>query len=532
MNRRERGEEEPREEREVKAEMTGFFPLIFAHRRVIISGFFAMMTIDFSEDTTQIIKLSLLNLEDDMNTPVVPISRSHRTAKLRILLIAEACNPTWTSVPLLAYSLARALAARDDLDVTLVTQVRNRESLESDPIANDVHLHYIDNEWFGRPFFRVGEWLRGNSQLSWTTAMAAAWPGYMVFEKMVHRRFGRDLSAHSFDLIHRISPLFPTYGSPLAKLSNVPMLIGPLNGGLPWPADYPELRKQEREWLVPIRGIYRWLPYHRSTYKHARGVIAGSWHTATEIPAWFAGRRYYLPENGFDLERIPLSDGWTAPEPGKRFRFVTVGRLVPYKGFDLILEAMAQSAELRRDAELVVIGDGPFRTALEAQTSELGLSSIVTFAGWIAHANLQEHLRSAQAFAFPSLREFGGGVVVEAMACGLPPIVVNYGGPGEIVSDECGIRLPMSPRKELVDRLSEAMTTLLRDPDWCRRMSTAALDRVRRCFSWPKKAAQIAAIYRDLLGLSQDESEPFSFDTQRGGFLCPVESETLLAEHR
>ena len=50
-------------------------------------------------------------------------------------------------------------------------------------------------------------------------------------------------------------------------MSNVPMLIGPLNGGLPWPADYPDLRKQEREWLVRVRGIYRWLPYYRSTYR-------------------------------------------------------------------------------------------------------------------------------------------------------------------------------------------------------------------------------------------------------------------------
>ena len=178
---------------------------------------------------------------------------------------------------------------------------------------------------------------------------------------MIHHQFAKDIRAHSFDLIHRISPLSPTVGSPLASLSKIPMLIGPLNGGLPWPADYPDLRKQEREWLVRVRGMYRWLPYYRSTYKHARGVIAASQHTATEIPKWFKGRRYYMPENGFDVDRIPLSQGWTPPEPGKRFRFVTVGRLVPYKGFDLILQAIAQSAELRRDAELVIIGDGPSR---------------------------------------------------------------------------------------------------------------------------------------------------------------------------
>ena len=300
-------------------------------------------------------------------TTLPSIAPYNKGGKLRILLVAESCNPKWPSVPLEAYSLARALAERDDLDVTVVTQVRNRESLEIDPIAESAHLHFIDNEFVQRPFYRLGELFRGGSQLSWTTAVAVAWPAYIVFEKLVHRRFGGDLSAHSFDLIHRLCPITLSYGSPLASSSNVPMLIGPLNGGLPWPADYPGLRGREREWLVPVRGMYRFLPYFRSTYKHAAAVIAGSWHTATEVPAWFKGRRYYVPENGFDPQRLPPASGWQPPLPGARFRFVTVGRLVPYKGFDLLLQAMAQSDELRRDAELLIIGDGPSRADLEAR---------------------------------------------------------------------------------------------------------------------------------------------------------------------
>ena len=165
--------------------------------------------------------------------------KQHSNRKLRILLLAELCNPQWPSVPLEAYSLARALSERDDVEITLVSQVRSREALESDPIADKVDLHLIDNEFISRPFFRLGQFLRGGSQLSWTTALAVAWPGYMVFEKMVYRRFQDKLRVHSFDLIHRISPLTPTMGSPLAGMTEVPMLIGPLNGGLPWPAEYP-----------------------------------------------------------------------------------------------------------------------------------------------------------------------------------------------------------------------------------------------------------------------------------------------------
>ena len=64
-------------------------------------------------------------------------------------------------MPLVAYSLARALAAREDLAITLVSQVRNRAVLEADPIADQVRLHFIDNEFIGRPLFlrqRVAPW--------------------------------------------------------------------------------------------------------------------------------------------------------------------------------------------------------------------------------------------------------------------------------------------------------------------------------------------------------------------------------------
>ena len=75
------------------------------------------------------------------------------------------------------------------------------------------------------------------------------------------------------------------------------------------------------------------------------------------------------------------------------------------------------------------------------------------------------------------------------------------GGPRELVSDESRIRLPIAPRGELVGRVSSAMATVVRDPRLCERMSDAGIDRVRRCFTWSRKAAQIVTIYRDLLGL-------------------------------
>ncbi len=415
---------------------------------------------------------------------------------MRVLLIAEACNPTWTSVPLVGYNFARALADHPDLDVTLISQVRNRTALEADPIASRVRLDFIDNEWLARPVYRLSQLIRGGKGLSWTIDTALAWPSYMAFEHQLWRRYKKWLERGSFDLVHRITPLSPTMGSPLASHTSVPMLLGPLNGGLPWPKQYPELRRQEREWLVPVRGLYRQLPWFRSTYRHLAGVIAGSRHTATEIPSYFRGRRYYLPENGVNPERFPLATHW--PEPAGRFQFLTVGRLVPYKGMDLILEALRGSSVLR-NCDLCIVGDGPQRPRLEELVQAYGLKDQVRLTGWLEQAELARQLRRSQAFVFPSLREFGGGVVLEAMACGLPCVVVDYGGPAELVTPESGVLLPLKPRDELIEHLRRAMEGLVGDYERCRAMGAAACRRVREEFVWSAKAERLVAFYRDVL---------------------------------
>lgn len=417
---------------------------------------------------------------------------------MRVLVIAEACNPTWTSVPLVGYQLARALAARPDLEVTVATHVRNRPGLDGDVLGKLARVSYVDNEWLARPLHNLSKLVRGGQSLSWTIDTALAWPAYMAFERQLYRQLERQLTGGDFDLIHRVTPLTPTMGSPLAGMTDVPMVIGPLNGGLPWPAEYPELRRQEREWLVPLRGLYKRLPFYGSTYRHLAGVIAGSKHTATEVPASFGGKRFYLPENGVDPTRFPIADAWPEPHPNGRFTFITVGRLVPYKGADLIVEAMACSRALR-NCNLVIVGDGPQRGPLTELVQKHGLQNNVRIAGWVDQPQLANELGSSQSFVFPSLREFGGGVVLEALAKGLPSIVANYGGPAELVTPDCGVLLPMRPRGEMVESLRTAMEGFASNPARCRAMGAAACKKVRDEFTWDVKAGRIVEMYRETL---------------------------------
>ncbi len=179
---------------------------------------------------------------------------------------------------------------------------------------------------------------------------------------------------------------------------------------------------------------------------------------------------------------------------------------MPYKGVDLILQAMRSSSALGA-CELRVVGDGPQRGYLEGLTREYGLASRVCFTGWVDHRHLAQEFAQAQAFVFPSLREFGGGVVVEAMASGLPAVVVDYGGPGELLTPDAGVLLRLAPRAELVPRLQQAMELLAGDASLCRALGQAAAERVRSELTWPAKAGRIVGFYRQVLASSGKASD-------------------------
>jgi len=139
-----------------------------------------------------------------------------QTSRLRILVIAEACNPAWTSVPLVGYNFACELAAREDLDVTIATHPRNRRDIESDVISKLATIVYPDNEYVASRLFNIAMLFRGNSGKGWTTNTAFSALSYLFFEYELYRLVGDQLRAGEFDLIHRITPVSPTVGAPSA----------------------------------------------------------------------------------------------------------------------------------------------------------------------------------------------------------------------------------------------------------------------------------------------------------------------------
>ena len=168
-------------------------------------------------------------------------------------------------------------------------------------------------------------------------------------------------------------------------------------------------------------------------------------------------------------------------------RLIAVGRLVPQKGFDLLLPALAKARAAGFDLSLALAGDGPDRSALEAQAAALGLADRVTFAGWMP--GLDALLDESDLLVMPSRWESQGRTMLEALARGVPVLAAATGTAPELLADEvAGELLP-----ELsVDALASALQRVAARTFDCR----AITDRVRLRHQAKVVAGQQLAHYR------------------------------------
>jgi glycosyltransferase involved in cell wall biosynthesis len=409
-------------------------------------------------------------------------------------VIAELANPDWESVPLVGWSHWRALSKL--VDGHLVTQIRNRENILK---AGEPPERFtaFDTTPIERQVDKVGSLLHpAGGGLTMRTALSAL--PYYYFEHLLWQKFGEGIEAHEWDVVHRLTPLSPTTPSLLAakcQRSGVPFVLGPLNGGVPWPKGFSHALRAEGEWLAYVRSAYKLLPGYAVTRRCAAAIITGSRDTRSQIATRYQDKTFYILENAVDPVRFTRRKTGPVTLP---LKVAFVGRFTPYKGADMVLEAAAPLVRAGR-VKLDLIGDGMQAPTLRAIAAREGLPDTM-FAGWIKHEKLQERLGESDVLAFPSIREFGGAVVLEAMALGIVPVVMNYGGPAELVTPSTGFLLPMGSRSEIVASLRRVLDRLADEPDQIRAIGARARTRVMDSFTWDAKAAQVLQVYRWVLG--------------------------------
>jgi len=418
--------------------------------------------------------------------------------KLKVLLIVEQCNPEWASVPLVGYNFFHKINKL--VDATLVTHIRNKSALEKHPEYEKVF--YLEESNLNKQYYKIVAKVTANGRVNWPLYNALSYPIYEEFNRQVYQKFKTEILNGDYDIVHAITPMMPRYPFKVVTVcQQTPFILGPVNGGIPFPPGFQETAKQEFAQFNFLRAVGRALiPGYVETYKKADKILAGSTYTLNMLKDLFAipdERIDLFYENGISDEFLNATH--IKNKEASQINLLFVGRLVPYKCADIVIEAIGRlDPVIKNKTRLTIVGDGPERNNLENRVQELKLGEIVSFAGWVNQQETLDYYRKADIFCFPSIREFGGAVVMEAMACGLPCIVANNGGIGEYVNEETGFKIEPNSREYLTEELTSKIKLLVEDDRLRESMSAKAMEKAKE-FAWDKKAEKIVEIYQKML---------------------------------
>jgi glycosyltransferase involved in cell wall biosynthesis len=403
-------------------------------------------------------------------------------SRLRVLVLAPDSSPEALSIPYVTYSHAAALAQLHDVTLVVQSCVEGPVRRANAPFRS---IEVVRMPWLER----IHAWsLRWIFKYNFTSQALTAfgYPFALIFESRAWRQLRQRIFAGEFDVVLRILPMTAVLPSPFAfflRKGPIPFVIGPINGGLPYVKAFSQA-SNEKQWISNLRNLYRFLPFARSTYRNAAAIIAASSQTYAEFAA-HRDKLFFVPEPG--IARSLCYGDLRSSEPQAKLDLIFVGGLSPCKACDLGLRGAARL--LRSDqARFTVLGDGRERSRLEQLARSLGVEKAVSFLGWVSHAEALRRLRSVDVMLFPSVRDFGAGVVFEALATGAVPVVADFGGPGDIVHSNVGYKVPLTNENEFVSQIETILTELAGNRELLSRLREQGMAYARECLTWDAKA--------------------------------------------
>ena len=246
-------------------------------------------------------------------------------------------------------------------------------------------------------------------------------------------------------------------------------------------------------------------PYYRWLYLLLKPMIRAIWRNAASVVSCSDGLRELAQETDADvqIDVIPDAVDLETFTPVQRdahpekVRVLTIGRLIPRKGFQFLIRALPQIIEkAAHNFEIEIVGDGPYHGELLKLAENLGVASHIHFAGSVPYPKLPQKYRDADLLILPSLAEGMPLVVLEAMGTGLPIVASRVQGIDELVGDGVNGAL-FDPGN--VDGLAQALVKLINAGEGRIEMGKASVERVKP-YDWKNIADAYLNLYADILG--------------------------------
>jgi glycosyltransferase involved in cell wall biosynthesis len=405
---------------------------------------------------------------------------------MKILISAYSCEPHQGSERGVGWNVVREVAHYHDVWV-LTRPDESMEAIEKELACNPVpNLHFV---YFTLPFWK------DSLSLGQSGAMQLHYYLWQIQAYFVGHKLHQEIE---FDAIHHVT--FVRYSCPsFLSFLPVPFVWGPVGGGesAPWPfwTDFTWKNKLYEVARLAWRSIGEIDVFTHLTARRSKIVYSATEETAQRLRMLGASQVEICPAIGLSTEEIDRLAQCTSVEDSQ-IRFISIGRLLHWKGFHLGLRAFAK-AKLN-EAEYWIIGNGPEFERLHILAIDLGIIKQVRFWGELERDEVLDKIGKCSVLVHPSLHDSGAGVCLEAMATGKPIICLDLGGPAAQISADTGCKVLAENPEQAVCALSAAMVRLAGDKTLCKQMGKAGQQRVRAYYSWEAKAERFANIYKVL----------------------------------
>lgn len=406
--------------------------------------------------------------------------------RLNVLMSAYSCEPGKGSELGVGWNVAREVARYHNVWVLVRPDESGdaiRAELERNPEPN---LHFV--------FFTLPLWAGG-----WRWGMGAIHLHYYLWQIQAYFVARRLHQTIGFNVTHHVT--FVRHSTPsFLSLLPVPFVWGPVGGGESAPKPFWQdfsLRAKVYEYARSVlRGIGEIDPFSRMTAQRSALARVTTEDTAVRVRQMGAPQVQVYPEAGLPKQDIEMLAQYALTEQTP-VRFISMGRLLHWKGFYLGIRAFA-AAKLP-DAEYWLFGEGPDRSRLQQLAADLGVAHQVKFWNRQPREETLRRLGECLALVHPSLHDSGGWVCLEAMATGRPVLCLDLGGPGVQVTEATGFKIAAHTPEQAVADLAAAMQQLANDRALALKMGQAGQQRVREWFDWEVKGRSLAQLYETLL---------------------------------
>jgi glycosyltransferase involved in cell wall biosynthesis len=402
----------------------------------------------------------------------------------RVLLLVAACNPYKGSDSGAGWGWAVVTAKR--FETWVICRQGDQEDiaryLDEHGEIPGLHFFFLKESWLEESL-KIGQPLYDIHYLS-----------YNLWQRRAFK-----LAAHlhqelKFDLVHQVNRTGFREMGYLWKL-NVPFVWGPVGGTQNYPWRFLKtagVRGAFKEGLRSLVNVcqFRFSPRVRKALKKATVVVAANSEIQSDFDRVHGVKPLVLLETGLKTAADAPAEGSLQNAP---LKILWSGQLKHHKALHLLLRALS-SKPLGFQYELKILGDGPLRLRWQSLARRLGIDAHCHWMGWVQHSWAMQEYGWADVVVFTSLRDTSSNVVLEALSRGVPVICLDHQGVGDIVTDECGIKIPVTTPGEVIANLRDHLAYLEADRARLESLSRGALKRARR-FLWSGNGDQMARIY-------------------------------------